>query len=175
MTISFRCSCNQDLEVDDEFAGQEVSCPTCGRVVVAPAKRRVAKPLVIAPPPKKSSGTTATSTRSGETPTRKPKSVSSAFDQVEDRPRRRPRDDEDEDEPRPKKKRKKKKKPAPSGGPNWSAVGGGALFMFLAVVWFVGALVFLDRIFFYPPIMFVLGLLGMVGGFMGGGDEDDDE
>ena len=36
-----------------------------------------------------------------------------------------------------------------------------------AVVWFFGALFFLDRIFFYPPIMFVLGIGAVIRGFTG--------
>ena len=44
------------------------------------------------------------------------------------------------------------------------------LMMVIAVVWFVLALS-LGWIFFYPPVMFVLGLVAVVKGFMGY-DED---
>lgn len=39
---------------------------------------------------------------------------------------------------------------------------GGIGAMLLAVIWFVGGILFLDRIFFYPPIMFILGFVSCV-------------
>lgn len=41
---------------------------------------------------------------------------------------------------------------------------GGIVMMVLAVVWFVAGLVMADRIFFYPPILLVLGIIGLVKG-----------
>ena len=41
----------------------------------------------------------------------------------------------------------------------------GLVAMFVAVVWFVGGL-FFDIIFFYPPILFCLGLAGVVYGLI---------
>jgi DNA-directed RNA polymerase subunit RPC12/RpoP len=35
--ITFSCGCGQELEVEAEFAGQEVECPTCQKVVRAPS------------------------------------------------------------------------------------------------------------------------------------------
>src|SRR5580765_4777196 len=38
MPIRFVCpSCQQPLEIDDQWAGQSVACPYCNRVVTAPA------------------------------------------------------------------------------------------------------------------------------------------
>jgi hypothetical protein len=38
MSIRFACpSCQQPLEIDDQWAGQSVACPYCNSVVVAPA------------------------------------------------------------------------------------------------------------------------------------------
>jgi hypothetical protein len=59
MAIQFQCpSCGQPIEIDDEWAGQEVSCPFCRKVVTAPANStwhatRIpqAAPLVLPPPP----------------------------------------------------------------------------------------------------------------------------
>ncbi len=45
--------------------------------------------------------------------------------------------------------------------------------MILAVAWFVLGLLLLNRIFFYPPIMFVIGLVAFLKGLfsaMTGGD-----
>jgi hypothetical protein len=43
---------------------------------------------------------------------------------------------------------------------------GGIGLMILSVVWFFGALFFLNTIFFYPPILFIVGLIAMVRGFI---------
>ena len=48
-----------------------------------------------------------------------------------------------------------------------STIYGGAM-MLGAVVWFVAGLFVLDRIFIYPPVMFVLGLIGFVKGLVNG-------
>ena len=40
-----------------------------------------------------------------------------------------------------------------------SGMFGGLAMMVIAVVWFFGALVFADRIYFYPPILFIIGLV----------------
>jgi predicted lipid-binding transport protein (Tim44 family) len=50
-----------------------------------------------------------------------------------------------------------------------AGVVGGALMMLIAVVWFVGGL-FAGILFFYPPILFVIGIIAMVKGMFGGGD-----
>ena len=42
----------------------------------------------------------------------------------------------------------------------------------VAVVWFVLGLM-ADRIFFYPPILFVVGLVAFIKGLVGGGDDDE--
>ena len=35
--IVFSCSCGQQLQMDEKFAGQQVKCPRCGQNLVAPA------------------------------------------------------------------------------------------------------------------------------------------
>jgi hypothetical protein len=50
------------------------------------------------------------------------------------------------------------------------AVISGVVMMIGAVVWFVLGL-FLGWVFFYPPILFIIGLIAVVRGFMGA-DED---
>ncbi|MEM7475541.1 MAG: hypothetical protein AAF483_11175 [Planctomycetota bacterium] len=51
---------------------------------------------------------------------------------------------------------------------NGSAVGG-LLAMIGAVVWFVVGYM-AGYIFFYPPILFIIGLVGFIRGLVGGGD-----
>jgi hypothetical protein len=47
---------------------------------------------------------------------------------------------------------------------------GGLLAMLVAVVWFVRGLM-ADRVFFYPPILFVVGLVGVAKGLMSGSED----
>jgi hypothetical protein len=59
--------------------------------------------------------------------------------------------------------------PASDSGGGWgmnAGIGGGLLLMLLAVVWFFGALFLADRIFFYPPIMFIIGLIAFFKGLV---------
>jgi hypothetical protein len=49
-----------------------------------------------------------------------------------------------------------------------SSVLGGIALMLIAVVWFVAGLLLIDRIFIYPPIMFVIGIVTTVKGLMSG-------
>ena len=44
-----------------------------------------------------------------------------------------------------------------------SGILGGSIAMVIAVVWFFTALSF-DRIFFYPPVLFIIGLIGVIKG-----------
>lgn len=57
-----------------------------------------------------------------------------------------------------------------AGGISWGKVGSGIGMMILAVVWFFGALIFANRIFFYPPILLIIGFVTMINGFMGSTD-----
>ncbi len=50
---------------------------------------------------------------------------------------------------------------------NSKAVYSGVGMIVLSIVWFFGALLFLDRIFFYPPILLIIGIVTMVKGFQG--------
>ncbi len=44
----------------------------------------------------------------------------------------------------------------------------GVLMMGVAVTWFVGAFVFADRIFIYPPILFIIGIVTCIKGLANG-------
>lgn len=62
-------------------------------------------------------------------------------------------------------KQRAKKKSSDDATP-MGQIGFGILMMIGAIVWFVGGLM-ADIIFFYPPILFVLGLVSMITGFVG--------
>jgi hypothetical protein len=105
-------------------------------------------------------------------------------DEEDDRPRRRHRDEDDEDD-RPRSRRVKERLPPRmddakpmrrrrrdeyQGSSRFGTVNagmvGGMLMMILAVVWFVGGLA-VGYIFFYPPILLVLGIIAFAKGCMG--------
>jgi hypothetical protein len=100
-------------------------------------------------------------------------------DDEDDRPRTRHRardDDYDDDDDRSRRRRKKaRKKPEHTG---WfglesrvlsAGVIGGTIAMVIAIVWFVIGL-FADIIFFYPPILFVIGLIAFIKGLVSAGE-----
>ncbi len=52
MSVSFKCGCGQQLEVEAEYAGQEVECPTCGKTARAPTAGPTLARRASKPPPK---------------------------------------------------------------------------------------------------------------------------
>lgn len=58
--------------------------------------------------------------------------------------------------------------PKPSAGNDElnGSLWGGIGMMVLAVVWFFVALIFFDTIFFYPPILFIIGLVAFIKGLV---------
>ena len=145
--IAFKCGCGQPLEVDAEFAGQDVECPTCKKVVRTPA---------------------AGPTRAKRV--EKPQAVEVVDDDEPERPRKKKkRTDEERDsmryfEPEHKTERFGTEKRILRGG-----VGAGIVAMVIAVVWF-GLGLAAGRIFFYPPILFVIGAIGCIRSLMAGDD-----
>jgi hypothetical protein len=60
----------------------------------------------------------------------------------------------------------KKKKYYSNDGDGWglnAGIGGGAIMMLISLVWFCGGLAF-GILFFYPPILFIVGLIGFFKG-----------
>jgi hypothetical protein len=165
MPIRISCDCGRALRLRDECAGKRIRCPECQKVLAVPEAVVETSGFNVEQNPKPNQ---SVSTRPKEPPI----------------PVRPPRDDDDEDN-RPRAKRKplssdpmlkdyyrrtaKPRRRGPSIAVS-PAVITGVLMMVIAVVWFVLALS-LGWIFFYPPVMFVLGLVAVVKGFMGY-DED---
>ena len=169
MALTFRCPCGLDLEIDDQYAGMQVQCPTCQGLVTAPKRGpKMAMPVRRpTPPPPAGSTRSRVTDDADDRPTQRVRLID---EDDEDRPRRRRRvEDEEDAEERPRKRSRKKKgadKPKSLEGKvlNGGVVGGG-IAMLIAVVWFVGGL-FADIIFFYPPILFVLGMIGVAKGML---------
>lgn len=148
--IRVRCpSCQKLLGVPDDKAGRAIVCPACKgtvRVPTASSSAAPPRPAVAPAPPKK------------------PAPVLDELDIVDD-------DETPEVEPEPlpepaaRPRKKKKKRPARSTTAN-AEILTGVLMMVGAVVWFVGGL-FVNVIFFYPPILFALGIAAVVRGMQG--------
>ncbi len=169
MPITFDCACGKSLRVPDEHAGRRVKCPACSVISIVPAPEPqfevvedTSVPLVSPPPRARPVAKPATSQTDDD-------------DDDDDRAygvaKSNRHDDDDEEEERPRKKKKKKRRPPPqddSGGSSGGGggVAGGALMMLIAVVWFVLGLVN-DWVFFYPPILFILGLIAFFKGLAG--------
>jgi hypothetical protein len=189
MAITFSCSCGKSLQVKDEYGGKRVRCPACSDAITVPQPEpqfEVVEDEPVAPP-----------ARVRAAPVRAKAMPTSRDDDDEDRDRKRRRDDDEDDDDRPRSKRgqydvqdeeepprkkrsfkpkkKKRAKKEETQQSNYAlekgilngGVAGGALAMVIAIIWFVVGLMN-DWIFFYPPILFILGLIAFIKGLMGG-------
>lgn len=186
MPITFTCTCGKMLRVKDELAGRKVRCPECTAAVAVPQSAPAwevvedapAPAIAAAPPPLPRAKAVPVQRfeiddEDEERPRRRRRDEEDRDD--DDRPRKRPRDDnEEDDDDRPRKKKfrtgKEDRKQASSFGMEKgiieSGVAGGALAMIGAVVWFVVGLMN-DRLFWYPPVLFVVGMIAFIKGLMG--------
>jgi hypothetical protein len=160
MPIRFRCDCGQALGVKDELAGRRVRCPACEGVLTVPANEETSGVRPDEPEERRSA------VRSE--PARRPPPLRDAEDwegprrrreEDDDRPRR-PRSGDVDNYPRPRVRRRVE---GGSGEGPMNTILGGAIVMGIAVVWFVAGL-FFDWVFFYPPILFVAGLITLCQG-----------
>ncbi len=169
MPITFACSCGKTLRVKDDLVGRWVRCPACKETAIVPEAEMQPAFEVIEddpppPPPRKRV---------------KAESASIPLDDEEPPPRPRSRPDQEYDGPR-KARRKKKSRPKSDEKPSHfamekgivnSGVAGGMLAMVVAVVWFVVGMMN-DILFYYPPVLFLVGLVGFFRGLLGGGRTD---
>jgi hypothetical protein len=161
MAIKFHCACGKTLQVKDELGGRRVRCPACSDAVTVPKAEAPAFEVVEDEPEPE--------------PVRARVVAERRDDDGEDRKRRRRREDDDDDEDRPKKRKKFKSRAkvkkeehshfAIEKGILNSGVAGGLAAMVGAVVWFVIGLMN-DWIFYYPPILFVIGLIAFIRGLV---------
>lgn len=195
--ISIQCSeCTGKLSVPSTAAGKKVRCPKCQSVISIPAASVQDTPAKPSPRKATSapSSRSAASERPQSTPASRPKKARRAeqqdngfdeysddsfgsdnwdsYDSYNDAPAAMP--------PRKKAKAASSRESAPRGhayeappsetrsgsGVNWAAMGTGILMMVGAAVWFVLGLMG-GRIFFYPPVLFVLGIISFFKGLFG--------
>lgn len=168
MPITFPCSCGKTLRVKDDLVGRWVRCPACKETANVPEAGLQPKPAfeVVedepAPPPRKRV---------------KAETAPLQLDDEEPPPRPRSRPDQEYDGPRKARKRQRArpKEEEPQGnfalerGILNSGVPGGLLAMTIAAVWFIVAIQN-DYIFWYPPILFVIGLIAFFRGLTGSND-----
>jgi hypothetical protein len=174
MSILFTCSCGKRLKVADQFGGKRCKCPGCGEIRAVPEQGA------------EDEGTKRSDESAVDAGMARRARSGIRAQQREDIPEVLPADDSneatyepgpDDEAPRRKKKRSRKKTPRKKGFfsgfdfgferslANKGAVAG-VLMMVIAVVWFVCGLMFLNRIFFYPPILFIIGLIALIKGLV---------
>lgn len=167
MPIQITCSCGRPLRVKDEVAGKRARCPGCGKILLVPepqtsqnADDEAASFFMTEPDPdmspSKPTGAVAHSDPADESirPARKP-TISPAPPSkatVSPRSKRKPRREESE-------------RPGFAIAIHPSIIIG-VLMMIGAAVWFFLGLA-ANRIFFYPPVLFLLGIGSIIRGFKG--------
>lgn len=166
MPIHVRCRCGRSLKIREELAGRKIRCPQCQGIVPVPQKpdaEEEALAILLADPPAEPQlparagghelhpelppAASSRTTRPGS-PGLPPLQAGEVK-----KPARRPR--------RP---RGEWSIPSISVHPE---IITGLLMMLGAAVWFFVGLA-AGRIFFYPPILFVLGIGAVIRGFTGG-------
>lgn len=163
MSIQFVCECGRSLKVKDESAGRKVRCPTCGIVIVVPtpassenaADEAINELLAEGPPP--------------ASPPKPMLEEDDARFEEEKRPSlpaSKPRSMPPDPTREARVPRIKKPDSSYSGISIHPQIIIGVLMMVGAVVWFFAGLA-ADRIFFYPPILFLLGIGAIIKGFTG--------
>ncbi len=164
MPIALTCDCGRALRVKDELAGKKIRCPECKSTLTVPGKdaEEVVELEVVSaeedePSSRKSTRRAAIQSERPEPPSRRP-----ALEEDEPPPRRRAKPARD----------LRRRAPSVTFERGWfgdinAGVAGGILMMLIAVIWFVVGLAG-GIIFFYPPILFVIGIVAIIKGGFGG-------
>lgn len=168
MAISFACQCGKQLKVAEQYAGKRAKCPACAGVVTVPVQEALAPEdaafeMLSADPDPEPARALKPAARQWEEPDQTPYPMKSA---VAEAPTTKKSDRAIPKFKAQKMQRIEDRKSERSGITISSGVIGSALLMIGAIVWFVLGLA-ADRIFFYPPIMFIGGLIGLIRGLMG--------
>ncbi|MBM3997629.1 MAG: hypothetical protein FJ303_26295 [Planctomycetes bacterium] len=183
MAIPFECDCGRKLNVKDELAGKKIFCPECKETLRVPDAEEEVPEMDTEvydddPAPKKSKNSKNSDEGFTEKPTPKATNSYDLSEEEEEPPKRKRRrsDDDDDDIDRSRRRSRRERSEAQSesssyhggGAAGWAFNGGvlgGLAAMIIAVVWFVVGLSY-DRIFFYPPILFIAGPVGFFRGLL---------
>src|SRR5262249_38735463 len=181
MAISLKCRCGKSFRIKDDLAGRKIRCRDCGKVLEVPAADESDVEEV------RDERELAESEEEERVVRRKRR------DEEEERVVRRKRRDEDDQAPADEESHRSREERDPPRRPRrrkpvrerservprvafergWfgnvnGGIAAGVLMMIIAVAWFVAGIVWANRIFFYPPILFVIGIVAIVKGLMGG-------
>ncbi len=169
MPISLSCPCGRSYRVKDHLAGRKTRCSQCSRVLQVPQTDDADEEVVEAV--EVEAADSSASERKALAPRRKESSRRSQLDHEPEAP---PTSQTSEPAPRRKRPRRREREgPRVAFERGWfgsmnAGVVGGVLMMLIAIAWFVGGLA-VGYIFFYPPILFVIGLIALIKGLAGGG------
>jgi hypothetical protein len=163
MPVPLDCSgCGRAMTVKDAFAGKRVKCPGCQAVLTVPRPGDDAEDAAFA---------MLAQPEAEDEPPPAPRQAAPEPPPPPPRPAPKPPPGPPARKPLPIRFREgraeRRRAPRIVVSP---AVAGGALAMIGAVVWFVVGLT-ANRVYIYPPIMFVLGLIAVVKGLLGHPEE----
>lgn len=166
MPVSLSCNCGRALRVKDELAGKKIHCPQCRSILTVPASDSEAQEVVLEviadEDEEESSGSPSRRAAiRAEPPRATPVSPRSRED---DRPTVKKRPVQRRD--------RERGTPRVAFEEGWfgsmnAGVIGGILMILIAAVWFIGGL-FAGVLFFYPPILAVIGFIAIIKGCVGG-------
>ncbi len=187
MPIPLQCDCGRSLRIKDELAGRKVKCPQCAAVLVVPLPEAPAEDEAYelladdAPeePRRRKKAEPDNADAMVQTSPRSRRPATEDEDDPERSRRERRRREEEQEEARRRERRRKdvrreearRERPRVAFEPGWfgsmnSGVAGGLLMIVIAVVWF-GLGLMADRIFFYPPILVIIGIGSIIKGLAG--------
>ena len=166
MSIEFKCDCGKTIRVKDDAAGRKIRCPACDEILRVPEDSEDATALTAAPPKPRRRRDDDEDDDDRPRKSRRRDDYDDEDNDEDDRPRKKRRrrddDDDDDDDDYARPPRRSRSDRGGSGGQApasaGATLGAGILMMIGAIVWFVAGL-FADIIFFYPPILFVLGII----------------
>ena len=172
MPIAVDCMCGRPFRIKDELAGKKVRCPECKSILAVPEQSVGAEfdyeAEIIPEPP---APAPVLNVQPAPAPIRKVQPIRLPDEYA---PSRSKTSSESEDALQAKfTGRKPKKRKAKKSDSGWTpgisvnpSIISGLLMMLGAVVWFVAGLA-IGIIFFYPAILFCLGVAAVIRGFTG--------
>jgi hypothetical protein len=168
MAIPLTCDCGRFLRIKDELAGRKVRCPECRDILTVPepdwareGEEELLDALPAEPARRESRRRSAIQTQPSWRETEAESSVLTA-EPPPPRPRSRPLPERE----RPRREPRVVVEQGWFGNTN-AGVLGGLLMILIAIVWFVGGLM-VGYIFFYPPVLLVIGIIAFVKGLTDG-------
>jgi hypothetical protein len=187
MAIPLECPCGKSYRIKDAFAGRKVQCRRCGKVLEVPAADEIEIVEEVAGdevhPDAPDDERVVPAKRRDRAPREPSDDERVVKAKRRDRAPREPSDDEPppsrEERTPPKRPRRRKvarersewKSPVAFEkgwfGSTNAGVAGGVLMILIAVAWFVAGLYYANRIYFYPPILLVIGIAAIVKGLLG--------